>query len=100
VSTVKELAKRWAPTVAGRRQEQQPHRAERRARFDRRAAPLPPVHGRAVEVAGGLNNAGHGPALPGDTRTGSAGRWPANLGRPLPARALTLSATNRSTPWR
>ncbi len=48
VSTVKELAALGADRGRRRGQEQQPHRAERRARLDRRAAPLPPVHGRAV----------------------------------------------------
>ena len=56
VSTVKELAA-GRRACRRRRQEQQPHRVERCARLDRRTAPLPPVHGRAVGVAGCLNDA-------------------------------------------
>ena len=48
VSTVKELARRWAPDVlAGVQQGCAAYRAERRARFHRRAAPLPRVDGEA-----------------------------------------------------
>src|SRR5690606_1388174 len=117
------------PGGAGRgRQAGRAYRAERRARFDRRAAPLPPVPGQVRRAAGGLSVRGrpaptplprlvrrHGPAsgprqappaLPPPRRgTGAGAGRGANSAR-FPARATALALrTGPDTapddpPWR
>ena len=56
VSTLKELARRWAPRDRqGLRQGVGAHGAVRHPRLDRGAAPLPPLHGRAGRHGRGLS---------------------------------------------